>query len=96
MVLFAQSAKIRAGHPETRRKPMARSRCAQLQKLSQSTQGLLDCFKSSPEKRLKVSDIQKDKGMPDRTIQYVLQTLTQKVFVQKLGQKAGTRYRLIF
>jgi Fic family protein len=56
----------------------------------------LDCFKSSPEKRLKVSDIEKDTGMPRRTAQYALQTLFKKAFIQKLGQGAGTRYQLIF
>jgi hypothetical protein len=35
-----------------------RSRYAQLQKLSESALAVLNCFKSSPEKRLKVSDIQ--------------------------------------
>jgi DNA-binding IclR family transcriptional regulator len=62
----------------------------------QSALAVLDCFKSSPEKRLRVSDIEKDTGMPRRTIQYALQTLTRKAFIQKLGQKAGTRYQLIF
>jgi len=46
--------------------------------------------------RHKVSDIEKDIGIPRRTVQYTLQTLTKKQFIQKLGQKAGTRYQLIF
>ena len=73
-----------------------RKRYAQLQKLSQSALVVLDCFKSSPEKRLKISDIEKDTGMPRRTAQYALQTLVKKAFIQKLGQGAGTRYQLIF
>ena len=73
-----------------------RKRYAALQKLSQSALVVLDCFKSSPEKRLKVSDIEKDTGIARRTVQYALQKLTQKAFIQKLGQKAGTRYQLIF
>ena len=73
-----------------------RSRYARLQKLSESALAVLKCFKSSPEKRLKVSDIEKDTDMPRRTIQYALQTLTKKGFLQRLGQKAGTRYQLIF
>jgi Fic family protein len=73
-----------------------RNRYAQLQKLSQSALVVLDCFKSSPENRLKVSDIEKDTGMPRRTIQYALRTLAKRAFIQKLGQKAGTRYQLIF
>jgi Fic family protein len=73
-----------------------RSRYAQLQKLSESGLAVLNCFKSSPENRLKVSDIEKDTNLPRRTIQYALQTLTKKAFIQKLGQGAGTRYQLIF
>jgi Fic family protein len=57
---------------------------------------VLNSFKANPEKRLKVSDIEKDTGIPRRTVQYALQTLTKKEFIQKLGQKAGTRYQLIF
>jgi len=73
-----------------------RNRYAKLQKLSESAQAVLNCFKSSPEKRLKVSDIEKEAVMPRRTIQYALQTLTKKTFIQKLGQGAGTRYKQIF
>ena len=73
-----------------------RNRYAQLQKLSESGLAVLNCFKSSPEKRLKVSDIEKDTSLPRRTVQYALQTLTKKAFTQKLGQGAGTRYQLIF
>ena len=73
-----------------------RSRYAQLQKLSESGLAVLNCFKSSPENRLKVSDIEKDTNLPRRTVQYTLQTLTKKAFIQKLGQGAGTRYQLIF
>ena len=73
-----------------------RSRYAQLQKISESGLAVLNCFKSSPENRLKVSDIEKDTNLPRRTVQYTLQTLTKKAFIQKLGQGAGTRYQLIF
>jgi Fic family protein len=73
-----------------------RNRYAQLQKLSESALAVLNYFKSSPEKRLKVSDIEKEIALPRRTIQYALQTLTKEAFIQKLGQKAGTRYQLIF
>jgi len=67
-----------------------------LQKLSESALAVLNCFKSNPARRLKVSDIERDINLPRRTIQYALQTLTKKAFIQKLGQKAGTRYQLIF
>ena len=73
-----------------------RNRYAKLQKLSESGMAVLKCFKSSPEKRLKVSDIEKDTRLPRRTIQYALQVLTKKTFIQKFGQGAGTRYQLIF
>jgi DNA-binding IclR family transcriptional regulator len=73
-----------------------RNRFAKLQQLSESGIAALNCFKSSPEKRLKVSDIEKDTRLPRRTIQYALQVLTKKAFIQKLGQGAGTRYQLIF
>ena len=73
-----------------------RNRFAQLQKLSESALAVLNGFKSSPEKRLKVSDIEKDTDVPRRTIQYALKTLTEKAFIQKLGQGAGSRYQLIF
>jgi DNA-binding IclR family transcriptional regulator len=73
-----------------------RNRYSLLQKLSESALAVLNCFKSSPEKRLKVSDIEKDTRLPRRTVQYALQTLTKKGFIQKLGQGAGTRYQLIF
>jgi len=54
-----------------------RNRYAELQKLSESALAVLYCFKSSPEKRLKVSDIEKDTGIARRTVQYALQTLTK-------------------
>jgi len=73
-----------------------RNRYAVLQKLSESALAVLNCFKSNPERRLKVSDIERDINLPRRTIQYALQTLTKIAFIQKLGQKAGTRYQLIF
>lgn len=73
-----------------------RSRYAQLQQLSESATAVLNCFKSSPEKRIKVSDIERETGIPRRTVQYALQTLTKEEFIQKLGKKAGTRYQLIF
>jgi DNA-binding IclR family transcriptional regulator len=57
---------------------------------------VLNCFKSSPEKRLKVAGIANETGLPRRTVQYALQTLTKNEFIQKLGQGAGTRYQLVF
>ena len=65
-----------------------RNRYAQLQKLSESGLTVLNCFKSSPEKRLKVSDIEKDTSLPRRTVQYALQTLTKKAFIPKIRSKS--------
>lgn len=39
---------------------------------------------------------EKEISLPRRRIQYALQTLTIDAFIQKLDQKAGTRYQLIF
>ena len=73
-----------------------RKRYAQIQKLSESASAVLNCFKSSPEKRLKVAGIVDETNLPRRTVQYALQTLTKNEFIQKLGQGAGTRYQLVF
>ena len=73
-----------------------RKRYAQIKRLSESAMAVLNCFKSSPEKRLKVAGIVNETGLPRRTVQYALQTLTKNEFIQKLGQGAGTRYQLVF
>jgi hypothetical protein len=43
-----------------------------------------------------IKRIHVDTGIPCRTVQYALQILTKKEFIQKLGQKAGACYQLIF
>lgn len=73
-----------------------RQRYKALQKLSISALSVLDSFKSSPEKRLKVADIEKETGLPRRTIQYALKTLTYQNFLQLLGRGAASRYQLVF
>lgn len=75
---------------------ICRERYANYQRLSESALAVLKSFKSSPEKRLKVSDIERDIELPRRTIQYALKTLSEKQFIQKLGEGAGSRYQLIF
>ena len=57
-----------------------RQRYEALQKLSTSALSVLDCFKSSPEKRLKVADIVTETGLPRRTVQYALKGLTSQKF----------------
>jgi Fic family protein len=73
-----------------------RKRYNNLQKLSESALTVLNCFRSSPEKRLKVSDIVEKTGIPRRTVQYALKTLTKQELLQILGRGAGSRYQLVF
>ena len=67
-----------------------------LQRLSESAIKVLDCFKSMPEKQLKVAELETISGLPRRTIQYALKTLSEQKFLQRLGQAAGSRYQLAF
>jgi Fic family protein len=73
-----------------------RKRYNNLQKLSESASTVLNCFRSSPEKRLKVGDIVEKTGLPRRTVQYTLKTLTKQELLQILGRGAGSRYQLVF
>ncbi len=73
-----------------------REKYANLKKLSESALAVLDCFKSSPERRLKVSAIAEKTGLPRRTVQYALKTLASQHFLQSLGRGAGSRYQLVF
>jgi len=73
-----------------------RKRYNNLQKLSESASTVLNYFRSSPEKRLKVGDIVEKTGIPRRTVQYALKTLTKQELLQILGRGAGSRYQLVF
>jgi Fic family protein len=73
-----------------------RKKYADLQKLSETALTVLTCFKSSPETRMQVAGIIKKTGLPRRTVQYALSRLTEKAFLQRLGQGAGSRYQLVF
>ena len=73
-----------------------RKKYENLRLLSESAVKVLECFKSNPEKKLKVADIEKTTELPRRTIQFALKTLTEKAFLQRLGGGAGSRYQLIF
>lgn len=73
-----------------------RQRYQALQKLSTAALAVLDCFKSHPERRLKVADIAHETGLPRRTVQYALKTLTGQKFLQLLGRGAASRYQLVF
>lgn len=73
-----------------------RQRYARLQQLSESASTVLDCFRSNPQKRLKVSNIVSESSLPRRTIQYALKTLVEREFLQRSGQGAASRYQLVF
>ena len=73
-----------------------REKYENLQLLSESAVKVLECFKSNPERKLKVADIEKTAELPRRTIQFALKTLTEKAFLQRLGKGAGSRYQLVF
>ena len=73
-----------------------RKKYENLRLLSESAVKVLECFKSNPEKKLKVADIEKTTELPRRTIQFALKTLTEKTFLQRLGKGAGSRYQLKF
>lgn len=73
-----------------------RKKYAHLRSLSESAVTVLECFKSNPETKLKVADIEKNTALPRRTIQFALKSLAEKAFLNRLGKGAGSRYQLIF
>jgi len=73
-----------------------RRKYTNLQKLSESSLAVLNCFKTAPEKRLKVADIVTETGLPRRTVQYALNTLSKQDFIRLLGRGAASRYQLLF
>lgn len=73
-----------------------REKFKNMKALSESALTVLDCFKSSPEKQLKVAEIEANTSLPRRTIQFALKTLSDQAFLQRLGKGAGSRYQLVF
>jgi Fic family protein len=73
-----------------------RGRYAALQRLSESAVKVMACFKSAPERRLKVADLMAETGLVRRTVQNALVSLTEAGLLQRLGAGPGTRYQLIF
>ena len=73
-----------------------RNKYKNLTELSESSVKILNCFKSSPEKRIQVMELEKETKLPRRTIQYSLNALSKKGFLQKTGKCAGSRYQLVF
>ncbi len=73
-----------------------RRRYTALQRLSESAVTVLACFKSTPERRLKVADLMTETGLVRRTVQNSLASLTEAGILQRLGAGPATRYQLIF
>jgi predicted transcriptional regulator len=73
-----------------------RGRYAALQRLSESAVTVLTCFRSTPERRLKVADLVTETGLVRRTVQNALVSLTEAGMLQRLGAGPATRYQLIF
>ncbi len=73
-----------------------RKRFANINNLSETASKILDCFKASPEKRLKVSDIVSMTQLNRRTAQEAIKKLIEYEFLHKLGKGAGVRYQLVF
>ncbi|MGB8839476.1 MAG: Fic family protein [Aliidongia sp.] len=73
-----------------------RQRHAAQLRLSESAVKVLACFKSAPERRLKLADLVAETRLVRRTVQNALVTLTEAGLLQRLGAGPGTRYQLIF
>lgn len=73
-----------------------RERYAAFNKLSASTIQVLDAFKEQPEIELQNKDLVEMTGLSRDTIRNTLNTLVEKGFIQRRGQGAGVRYRLVF
>jgi Fic family protein len=75
---------------------LVRQRYAALQRLSESAIQVLACFKSSPEKRLKVAELMVETGLVRRTVQNSLVSLIKAGFLHRLGTGPAIRYQLVF
>lgn len=75
---------------------LLRQRYAAMLRLSEVANMVLACFKSSPEKRLAISDLIQETGLGRRNIQNSLVNLIKAGFLQRLGVGPSSRYQLIF
>ncbi|EKE09464.1 MAG: Fic family protein [uncultured bacterium] len=75
---------------------LLRQRYAAMTRLSETAHMVLTCFKSSPEKRLGLSELIKETGLVRRTVQNALVSLVKAGFLQRLGLGPSSRYQLIF
>jgi DNA-binding IclR family transcriptional regulator len=64
--------------------------------LSDTALLILNCFKERPEKNLQTNELVSLTKIPRRTVIYSLNSLVEKMFLQKLGQGAKVRYKLVF
>jgi Fic family protein len=67
-----------------------------IQKLSEASSVIYECFKNYPEIRLTNQKIVEETGLPRRTVAYGLGQLLEYSLIQKYGQGAGTRYQMTF
>lgn len=71
-------------------------RYAAITALSEGAHMVLACFKSSPEKRLSVSELVAETGLVRRSVQNALVNLVEAGCLQRLGKGPSSRYQLIF
>lgn len=75
---------------------LLRQRYAAMTRLTERAHKILACFKSSPEKRLSLSELVQETGIVRRTVQNSLVSLVKSGFLQRLGRGPSSRYQLIF
>lgn len=75
---------------------LLRQRYAAITRLSENALKVFACFKSSPEKRLAISDLMQETGLVRRTAQNALVSLVNAGFLQRLGVGPSSRYQIIF
>jgi Fic family protein len=75
---------------------LLRQRYGAMVRLSEGAHKVLACFKSSPEKRLSLSELVQETGLVRRSVQNALVTLVKAGFLQRLGMGPSSRYQLIF
>lgn len=73
-----------------------RQRHGAMVRLSEGAHKVLACFKSSPEKRLSLSELVQETGLVRRSAQNALVALVKAGFLQRLGMGPSSRYQLIF
>lgn len=67
-----------------------------LQSLTETESAVLQVFRYSPEKKLRVSDIASTTGLIKRSIQNAIKTLIKQGFLQKSGRGPQIVYQLVF